>query len=129
MPVSELQILCPGEPLVLGKLGWLVTLVIKQVPAIGNGGSVPQGSTRRLRNAHGQRHPPKGQWSYGIEPAPPSISHLSRVSLKGPEFPGTWVEQALALKKDRYLLVTPEGAWQAPDNTCYRRLWGPAMGR
>lgn len=36
LPVSGLQILCPGGPLVLGKLGWLVTLVIKQVPAIDN---------------------------------------------------------------------------------------------
>lgn len=76
-----------------------------------------------------QSQPPEGQGSWGIDLALTTICPLLRAAPKGLNSLALCVEWAPALKSYRCLIARPEGAWQAPDNSCYRRLWGPAMGR
>ena len=93
LPVLALKIPCPRKPLVLGKLGLFVTLVIKQVPTRGTWGSVPTrgtwgsvllGNAGRLHRTHVL--PGRGVGgSWDIDSPTPSIRHCLKAAPEGSE--------------------------------------------
>lgn len=84
LPVLALKFLCPRKPLVLGKLGLFVILVIKQVPTRGTWGSVLLGNAGRLHRTHVL--PGRGVGgSWDIDSPTPSIRHWLKAAPEGSE--------------------------------------------